>query len=137
MTYWKTKIASVSMGEKNDCTVIALSLATGISYQQAHRLMKLRGRQDGHGISASHRKACLPLNDAIECCGYKLIPAKSKYKTLVSLTKAIKTNKTLVVYSGGKKGPNHVTVYKDGLCEDWAGSKKKPITSIWLVEPAI
>ncbi len=35
--------------EKKDCTVRALSNTTGMSYNEAHAIMKSHGRLDGHG----------------------------------------------------------------------------------------
>ena len=42
--------ASLS-GETNDCTVKALALATGISYQEAHQELAARGRKRGKGTN--------------------------------------------------------------------------------------
>lgn len=42
---------AASAGEDNDCSVRALSNATGMSYQEAHETLKKAGRQD--------RKSCL------------------------------------------------------------------------------
>lgn len=36
-------------GERNDCTVRALTLATHLTYEQAHALMAKHGRKNGHG----------------------------------------------------------------------------------------
>ena len=38
-------------GEKNDCTVISLSHALGISYQDAHAICKRYGRKNKKGFS--------------------------------------------------------------------------------------
>jgi hypothetical protein len=37
--------------EKNDCTVIALSYACGISYEDAHNICKTHGRKDKKGFA--------------------------------------------------------------------------------------
>ena len=44
---------SKKWGESNDCTVKALAIATGISYEQAHGLLALRGRSYRKGTDMS------------------------------------------------------------------------------------
>lgn len=46
----KWKIESLSL-DRNDCTVRALSNASGISYVSAYSIMKQAGREDGHGAN--------------------------------------------------------------------------------------
>ena len=38
-------------GENNDCSVIALSIAVGIPYDVAHRMLTDAGRRKGHGFA--------------------------------------------------------------------------------------
>ena len=46
----RANIDSDAMGEDNDCTVKAIAIATGVSYEAAHKACALQGRVKGHGI---------------------------------------------------------------------------------------
>lgn len=46
----KTSLPDRIKGEKNDCTVYALSLATGVDYLTAHKFMAEKGRKQGQGV---------------------------------------------------------------------------------------
>lgn len=54
-----------AMGEKNDCSVKAVALATGVSYERAHAALAAEGRKSGKG---AYTQAILR---AIEACGKK------------------------------------------------------------------
>jgi hypothetical protein len=41
-------------GERNDCTVRAISNVTGMEYDSVHRLLELYGRKNGKGFHLSH-----------------------------------------------------------------------------------
>ena len=132
---YKTAIGrSKERNENSDCAVIALAIATNCSYDLAHRKLASTGRKNGKGTINNHDKKCVPLNKAIVKRGFSMTRVSCKAKTLMSLSRSIKTKNTLIVYSGGKRGPNHVSVYKDGVCEDWAAYSKKPIVSVYVVK---
>ena len=46
----KVEEASHKMDEDNDCTVKAIALAAGVSYEASHKACALQGRKKGHGI---------------------------------------------------------------------------------------
>lgn len=136
MTFKTMKACSKAYKEDNDCTVIALAIGGGISYDLAHKIMKANGRKKGKGALNHSREKNVPLNNAFNSLGFTLrkVPQKTiKSKSLMALTRDIKTKETLIVYTGGWRGPNHVTVYKNGVCEDWAAQSRKRIISVYLV----
>ena len=49
---YTAKVAdSEKASEKNDCAVIAVSLATGVSYAKAHAVLAKNGRENGKGVN--------------------------------------------------------------------------------------
>jgi hypothetical protein len=65
------------VGEKNDCTVTAVAIAFGISYEKAHDFMRISGRQFRKGIYFE-RVMSGPLERG-ECFGKKIEKIKFPY----------------------------------------------------------
>jgi len=64
--YRNRRQVSADMNEKKDCSVIAISIACQVTYQQAHAALKEAGRRNRCGV----RNAIIL--EAIEALGYKV-----------------------------------------------------------------
>ena len=101
------------------CTVIALAVVTGWAFGKARSVMyRQHGRKDRRGSSVSK------LNAAVEAQGFKVVQRdKSLYgKTLKTIQRSNNMSMgTFLVYT-----KRHVTVMKDGVCEDWSNNEIRP-----------
>jgi hypothetical protein len=142
--YLNVRCDSRSMNETNDCTVVAISIVCGVSYEVAHNALKTHGRKDRQG---AYRGTQLR---AIESLGFHVasvyrhhikegIIAKypAPHNTLQSATThhperfkkiwgALESN--LLLFT-----KRHVSAYKDGVVKDWAKGKAKRVEEIWVV----
>ena len=66
--------ASHKMKETNDCTVKAIALSTGVTYEVAHAACKIEGRKEGHGICYH------PIMRAIERVGGKILSQSNRHE---------------------------------------------------------
>jgi len=127
MAYSKERVfsTSVSYGEKNDCTVKALALSTKLSYEDAHELLRLRGRKNGRGC---HSYVWGPaFNDA----GYTLVPVFIKAKTVMGIEKDPnfkKSNNYVVLVRG------HILAVRDKKVLDWTNGRRHRILAVYKVE---
>ena len=101
------------------CTVIALAVVTGWAFGKARSVMyRQHGRTDRRGSTVSK------LNAAVEAQGYKVVQRdKSLYgKTLKTIQRSNNMSMgTFLIYT-----KRHVTVMKDGVCEDWSNNEIRP-----------
>lgn len=110
------------IGEKDDCAVIATSIATGIDYKVMHALFKDHGRVDGEPTmnylieEVLHRTQHVNLDfDDYES------------KTLRTIGKELNKGTFLVFVR------RHVLCLKDGMIFDWANDRKFQIRFIWKI----
>lgn len=121
------------LGERNDCAIKALAIVLQIPYNEARERMKPHRVKSG-GTKNIEFDHCLPLNNEVKKAGLTVKRIKCRSKTLKTLNNSLKSKETFLVYTGGpKRGSTHVSVWRSGILEDWAGSKQKRILSIWLV----
>lgn len=126
--------------EAQDCTVIALSVVTGISYEEAHAVMASFGRKPG--------KAARGVDNAVRSQGFDLkrVDIKSiiaKYplphrKVLKNFTThhprrfpgCIDKSKVYLAHTRG-----HVLGIKDGVVHDWSINKSLRVYALYEVTP--
>ena len=147
--------ASFKMGEGNDCTVKAVALATGVTYEEAHAACKIEGRRDGYGISY------FPILRAIERCGGKIISQANRYEfrtggvnskvdyQKVRKDESIMTVKRLAKKLGARQltfnrlpevirrdrnyivmNEGHAAAVVDGKIIDWSANRKMYVTEL-------
>lgn len=117
---------SRAQGEDNDCTVKAISVVTGVSYEEAHAALKAAGRKDGRG---THR---INQVHALASLGYKMvrIPTRSIIEAYPGVHRNLQSVTThhperfsdawadmppCLLYSN-----RHVSAFRDGELHDWA-----------------
>ena len=123
-TYIGCKMVADRMGETNDCTVKALAITAGISYEDAHALMASVGRKTGKGAN-----------------GEMILKALSKTLNVTLTPKNVKTckgeyGKRLTPNVFARMHPkgkfycitrNHALAIVDGKVEDWTAGRKHQI----------
>jgi hypothetical protein len=144
--YQEIRKASSAMNEQNDCSVVAIAIACGVSYEVAHAALKKAGRIDRHGTYRWHSKA------AIESLGFKVRAWNyqekramiSRYPGVHSKLQSITTHHmrrfpqawadchpNLIVASS-----RHMLAIKDGVVRDWSINNAMRLQDIWEITKA-
>jgi len=132
-TYTNTNLQSRSLNETNDCYPKALTIATDLTYQEAHKICKFAGRSDKKGTSMSTIRHTLNI---LKTQGYKITESTpTQYNTRGKLGKiSIKTI--------GRKFPKgtyiiltrtHALAMIDGTIHDWTDGRRHPIETMYLI----
>lgn len=116
-------------GERSWCSVIAVAVATGVSFGKARSMLyKHGGRRNGRGsiIDGIHR--------TLRQMGYDINLVSHKSATLISIQQELaNTEGTYFVYT-----KRHVTAIHNGICEDWSNNEhgrrtRYSVESVWKV----
>ena len=91
-TYYKYKQKRKEHNEQGDCCVCSISHACGVSYEEAHVACKKAGRKHRKGMYDDQ------IVRAIKILGFKLTKVKCKSKTIRTLYRNIKSNKSFLVF---------------------------------------
>jgi len=140
--YKKMDKRSDHWGESNDCTVKATAIVCGVTYEEAHAALALRGRNYRKGVTPGKYHA------AIKSFGFKLerlihvkdynFDEKSKGKKThpLSMVKTVGKIKDALPSRGvfliGTS--RHVFAARAGEMHDWTRStRRQPITSVYRI----
>lgn len=148
-TFSTIRAEANSMGERNDCGVIAVSIATRRPYKEAHALLARHGRpfRKGSPFSAINKSLIalgaklqgdantsparpskyFPRNHVVGTYVYPKQPNGSQY-TMKTIGKAFPKG-TYLVYNS-----RHVAAMIDGRIHDWSEDRAKRVTMIQKVE---
>lgn len=107
-------------GEKNDCTVMALAIATGQKYKTIHKFLARKGRKFGDGFNLNHKVT-----------GGILLKGFYNKKVKTFLNQANNSNTYLIITK------NHCLVYKKGKIYDNQNSNNLLIDQIIYEIPNI
>lgn len=138
-TYQALYAETQATGEHNDCSVKAVSLATGVSYTAAKDALAARGRKDRRGTFPTQ------INAAIGAFGFRLEPVTpreiiSSYSSphrnvLLNITThhprrfaKVWPKGTFLMYTC-----DHVLTCIDGVVHDWTINKAKRVTAIYRI----
>lgn len=142
-TFTALRAAADSRSETQDCSVIALAAACGVTYDQAHKALADNGRRNGKGANL------LQIGGALKALGFKrkeLVSADFiKHYPGVHATAlknvtthhpdrfpgAWKDGKTYLMITTG-----HILAVVDGENCDWTRGRALRATGIWEVIPA-
>jgi len=117
--YLKADSERAIMGDRNACSVVALSIVTGKSYRKCYDALKAVGRKHGDGA-----RVC-DIFEAAALLGKRVIPAPQsaairKAKTVNQIDKVgvAPTRRYLVVTNG------HILAVAGGKVHDWTQGKR-------------
>lgn len=127
---------TVARNEKNDCSVKAVALVCGVSYDVAHAEMAKQGRKNGRGAQTTAIElACIALGKRIEPINpkHKIAAYPGVHKNLQNVTThhparfpdVWKDGKTYLAYIRG-----HVLAIVDGQVHDWTLGRAKRVYRI-------
>lgn len=103
------KISSDRMGEHQDCAVKAVAIVAGLTYMDAHKIMKTHGRKNRETTpDRITRKALRQL-------GFKLKKIKFRAKTIRTIERELDPNKIYLVWVR-----RHVLAVRGGEVCDWS-----------------
>lgn len=120
--------ASKDMGEYRDCTVRALTIATGREYADCHAAMKAQGRKNRRGSSVYAMVA------ASKALGYHmtaLAPRTVRAKTMRTIERdsAVSSGNFIVAMAG------HVGAVQDGKVIDHTEGRLNRIQKVYSITP--
>ena len=121
--------ASTAKGETKDCTVKALTAATGLSYDECHAALAKTGRRN--------RKGCQWWSQgpkAAESLGYNMRRMdRSEYRAKTMITagkdRALRSGRFVIQVS------RHVAAVVDGTVIDWSEGTRRRVQDIYECTP--
>jgi hypothetical protein len=116
--------------ETNDCTVIAVSVACGISYAKAHALLAAAGRKPRKGLSQ------YKYHPVIEALGFEVVKITDQFKS-----KTVRTiERELAAKYGGIKilvnVPRHVLAWDGTQIVDWSAGRIHRVENVYAIMPS-
>lgn len=124
------KIDAGMLTETNDCTVRAVSIATGAPYREVHAFFKANGRKSGQGVyfeGIVNRHSGHLFGHALTRTS--VTPAKG-VRTLLLRNPHLAEGTWILGMTG------HVACLRDGVLLDSWDSSRKQTTTAWLVTKA-
>lgn len=125
----KMATASAAHGENNDCTVKALTAATGLTYDECHAALKTAGRKNRRGCHM-HREGVA----AATALGFhmtRLGPHQYNAKTMITAERDRNLKKGRFVL----RVRGHVAALIDGKVIDWSQGRRHRINAVYAVTP--
>ena len=130
-TVWKD---SKKFGERNDCSVKAVALATGTKYAKVHYEYAKQGRKEGRGTHFYQQvKVLRELGFELELVhvGHyvdKNVKNKFKAKTVTTLEKELPSRGIFLIYTRG-----HMLCARGGKILDWTQGRRHQLRDIYRV----
>lgn len=125
--------AAEAIGETNDCTVKALAVVTGASYDAAHEALRVAGRVYCEGASYEAQRA------ALRTLNHRVLRVWTPKRLLLELGSKRRQLLTTLDLAGADLPPllvhmnGHVAAFQDGIVHDWTNDRKAPILEAWEV----
>lgn len=123
MDYKIASAASQQKGERNDCAVKALAIATGTEYNTVHALLAAKGRRKGG------RTRHTWIYETLEELGFEKldITRHLQGRTVRTVQRELVEGTFLALVSG------HILAIKDGKVEDWTEGRQHRIRNVYAV----
>lgn len=141
--YQELQQSSINARERNDCTVKALSIATGMPYDEAHSLCAAHGRMPRKGMQRNAITGLIAaellrrgkkldrktVSEMKERCHNALNKSLKKHLTLnqMAQTPSIFKGKWLVCVR------RHILVVEDGKALDWTVDSARRVEEMWQI----
>ena len=118
------RASSAQAGERNDCTVMALAVTTGLEYDRVHAALAAEGRKPRRGTSIFN------MQRAAESLGFEM-KQTSEFSARTVRTAArdrrLQSGRFILNTSG------HVAGLVDGKVHDWTDGRLHRIRSVFTV----
>ena len=116
--------------EANNCTVLAVALATGVSYGKAHAALARAGRVTGDGATDS------VIEKAMAELGFIMkLTLEFEGKSLAAVRNA--GGNRFAIVRGRSKSATHILTVKDGVIYDYSGSRKRVMYAYEIEEAPV
>lgn len=113
-----------AMGEKNDCAVKAIALATGISYPQVHATLKAAGRRNRCGTYLWQTEK------TVKNLGFDMIRIPLSRGCTTKTVGRFLTNGNFLV-----RISRHILAVRNGQVLDWSATAMKRVKEIFRIVP--
>lgn len=113
-----------SLGEKNDCAVKAIAIATGTPYAEVHAELTRQGRKRRSGTYFHQTEG------AVKNLGFELQRVMVRSATVRTIARELKTGTYLV------RVHRHILCLKEGKVEDWSDGRLHRIVDVHRVVKA-
>jgi len=118
-------------GEERDCAVIALSMTTGVIYDECHAMLKKHGRKNRRGTRTG------TLTRAGHELGFYLKkiyihPLKGKQYTMRTVADGLRRDRPYIIFIRG-----HFAPFTDGTVWDWSAGTRCRVKYVYEVQPRI
>jgi hypothetical protein len=128
-TYDKLKGRQQAAGERNDCAVKAIAVATGRGYTAVRAALRREGR------GTKERTSMYAQRRAITALGFT-IAREIRSTALVNKTLATIEQEDALGGSWMIHTADHVAGMTDRTLHDWAAGKRMPVQVCWKIEKA-
>mgnify|MGYP003624225104 FL=1 len=105
--------------DKNNCSVVAVAVTTGVAYGAAFKALEKVGRIRGDGASTSQ------IRKALDSLGYTTRTVEKDFKTVKTVTDRLPSTGNFLAYT-----PNHVLSIRNGRVIDWTEGRRHRIYSV-------
>lgn len=125
--YEQRVAASGKMGETNDCSVKAVSIACRVPYNVAHDVLRKMGRKHGRGVRMVQIGAAML---ELDCTfGTEKHPRQSNGSrwTAASIGRGYPRGYFIVEFRG------HVAAMINGVVQDWTDGRRHQVTGVYRV----
>lgn len=127
--YGVAELRSEILNEDRDCGVIALSMATGVSYDKCHAMLKKHGRKNRRGTKTT------TLTRAGHELGFYLKkifihPQKAKQYTMITVADGLLRDQPYIIFIAG-----HFAPFIDGKVRDWSAGTRCRVKYVYEVAP--
>ena len=128
-TYNQCKEIAKSMDESKDCTVKALAITTGISYPEAHKVMRMMGRKPNRGLKGRPPRAIIATMQLACRLAGRIVGTPQFPERLTMNTVGERYSEgTWLVFTRG-----HVVALVNGSVQDWSEGRRKQVKFLFRV----
>ena len=131
ITFQEVQRQSDTIGERNDCTVKAVSVACQIPYSEAHLYLRSLGRQNGCGwYESDHwrgRRHISGYVDNLKKLGIEHEKVEVSSRTVSQVERELRTGHYMVKVRG------HILALVNGKVEDWTAGRRHQIKAVYKI----
>ena len=132
ITFQEVQRESQAIGERNDCTVKAVSIACQIPYHEAHRYLSKLGRRKGRGwFPNDHNRKGRNVSgyiDNLDSLGFEHEKISVASRTVSQIERELRSGHYMVHVSG------HVLALVDGKVQDWTEGRRHRVKSVYKIK---